>query len=240
MNRFMYFISGVSGCNAAALALRGLLSRFSDRGTLLEHQVVEWRDGPGGNGCCVALGREIPEYLPDAQVWTNCGSYALCMARDMQPGPSDLERPVGFAGHSITLLDGKEWRVPMLRQWDGVKCEFVSSLPKALRPAPDAAGVVSLRQCVIASCQPLDALGAEIQSAFCAQAQWTVERMFAAVASVLSENYRIGADEIAHLGLIDQALGLRVLGLSVDEPTVAEHAAMSAAAGLHFTEVPRG
>lgn len=234
MNRFLYFLPGIGGCNPQMLAARGLLARFSDRGALLEHGITEWQEGPRGSGVCVALGREVPLYLPQSQIWLDCGAFWLGMTRDMQPAPHELERAIGYSGHAITLLDGNEWRIPLLRRWDGTKCEFVSSMPKVMRACADAAGKIGIRPAVAPSSEAIDVIGAEICAAFCARSQWTLERLFETVAALFAENYRIGAAEIGMLGLLDERIALRILALSIDEPSVAEHAALAAAEGLHF------
>lgn len=235
MNRFLYYIPGAPGTNAESLKAIGLASRFVYPGGAVRFSVAGWDAGPHNSGCCVHAGKDIVTYDPDAQLWQDCGAFWIGVDRQLRPGPRDLEREVGYSGYAIALLDGAEWRVPLVRRWNVAKMEMECALPKVMRPYREN-GRFGIRAGVSAQHEEIDRLGEQIFSAFCAQAQWQSETLFAAAAMLLAENYRVGVEEVGLLGLLDEALARRVIGLAIDEPALSAAASDLGRDGVVFAE----
>jgi len=240
MNRFIYFIPGVPGCNEEMLAARGLLSRLSGPGGIVQHGITAWRDGPDGNGVAIAVTCEPARYEPETQVWQEGPQFHTGMDANARPTPADVERELGYNGHEVRLLDGNMWRVPLLRRWDDEKREHISALPKVLRSVKDANGRFGLKLAVAKSHEKIDELAETIWQAFLTKMTWSTDLLFQTAAQLLSQNYRIGIEEIGLLGLLDEPMALAVLGLAIDTPGLESAAAMMAEDGLHFMEEVHG
>ncbi len=211
----------------------GLLPRFTGLGGIVaEHCICAWREGPAGHGAAVALTSEPALYDPAAQAWQNCGRYWLGMNRGQAPGPDDLVRMVGIDGYCITLLDGNEWRIPLLRRWSRENDAFESNLPKCMRRCVNDAGQAVVGMAIAAEHEALDRVGAVILEAFIRETPWSESSLFEMAAALLSENYRIGADEISLLGLLDKNLALKILALAIDEPALLRYATAQAEVGV--------
>ncbi len=236
MNRFTYFLPGAPGCNTEMLSARGLLARFSAPGGILEHAISPWREGPAGHGVALAVTCEPVIYQPETQLWMDCGRYWLGCDNNAKPGPIDLEREIGYSGHELQLLDGNDWRVPLLRRWNAEKMQHESSLPKVLRPCKGEGGRYAIKPCVALQHEPLDALAESIWQAFLTEMKWQTELLFSTAVQLLAENYRIATEEAGLLGLLDESNALRVLGLSIDTPGLEAGADNLASHGLHFAE----
>jgi hypothetical protein len=95
--------------------------------------------GPdGGNGVCAIFHRPGADarvrYDAETQHWEECsgGSYWVGYEKGAAPGPVDLARKAQVNGHFVELCDGQQWRVPLVRQWDGR-----TSLPVRIKLASD-------------------------------------------------------------------------------------------------------
>ncbi len=156
MSAPLYFLPGiyrkdlVNGprLSASILAGRGLLGIFGDLENLqTELSLVELTSaGPGGTSGTLLIplvpGTEPPlriGYYPTQQDWHNQGDqFWIGLDRESPPTPEDLRRRHVVAHYSMTLGDGHEWLIPVLRRPDGS-----SELPAAF--AFDAAGQLSQR-----------------------------------------------------------------------------------------------
>lgn len=236
MNRFMYFLPGVSGCNNEMLAKRGLINRFVVPGGLAQFGINAWSEGPAGSGVAIALGSAPALYDKSVQVWENCGSFWLGMNCNEKPGPVDLQREVRFNGHEIELLDGNVWQVPLLRRWKHDTCEHVSALPKTLRPMRDANGKMIIVLAVLKQHEPLDALAETIWSAYVNNAVWDIEKLFRSAAGLMSENYRMDLDETGMLGILNEQLAMKIVGMAIDIPTIDASAELYESDGLIISE----
>jgi hypothetical protein len=204
---FIYFVPDQTPATVTpeALAAAGLATVFRDAcesprafgERLIRRQV---NIGPNGSaGLLLALtpadGRDpgLIACQRDSQRWIDCGGCWLGRAKDELPTPELLARPSLLPGPFVTLGDGCEWQVPIVR-----KLARLALLPRRMGydaegrfamtvlPEFDAAWRASGEMFDhIRSAQPLD-----------------FEKVFALCVEVLALNYRIGLREAAELGLI--------------------------------------
>lgn len=210
----------------------GILSRFVGiGGLLLTHGITACRNGPKDHGVIVAMGTEPGSYNPDLQVWQDCGKYWCGFESGRKPGPDNLLRTVGIDGYHLTLGDGNKWRVPMLKRWRRNE-GHVSELPKKLRRVITPEGRYTVKMAVAPEHEALDNIGQMIRDAFAAEAGWSFDDLYATAAALLSTNYSIGPEEIGLLGLFDQEIALKMLGLAIDTPGLEAHALEMADVGI--------
>ena len=233
MRRFLYFLPGVPGANRQMLADRGLADRFLERGELIEHVVLGVDAGPAGSGCIVAAGPNQPTYAPDRQQWLE-GVKFWCAVEDFPPRPQDLAREVGISGYETPLGDGAAWRVPLIRRWDRRRLEHLPNLPQSMRPSV-VSGSYKYASHVRPEYAAVNGRAERIMEAFAAEKVIDGDQAFADAAALLAVNYRIGAEECGLLGLMDQEMVVRVLGLAVDAPALRQQAEEFATDGLQFS-----
>jgi hypothetical protein len=76
-------------------------------------------------------------YFPDQQTWRKFPSVEgrpECWVgywNDAKPGPLDLARVKQLKGVPLTLADGNQWDIPIVRSFDGAQQEWISRLPSA-------------------------------------------------------------------------------------------------------------
>lgn len=230
--RFLYYLPGLGGCNERMLSSFGLHSRFVAAGGagLVEHTITGVDEGPAGTGCILALGATPAQYQPQRQTWQDCGRFWIGMENDLPPGPADLVREFGFQGHEIELAENK-WRIPLLRRWHAQRCDHVTALPKCIRPVNG-----KLVETVSPKYQHFDDIAESIWQSFLKQETVSIEVLFKNCAALLAINYRMGAEEVALLGLLDHESGLRLMGLSIDVPVIEMHANAVAQDGILLSE----
>lgn len=218
--RFLYFLPGLSGCNEGMLAKRGLRSRFVAAGdaSLIEHVMSPVSSGPEGSGIIVAVGAQIAEYAPERQKWEKHAHFWLGMETELPPGPMDMVREFGFAGYEVLLGDDALWRVPLLRRWNRELCQHVSALPKCMRSVDG-----QIRETVNPKYEIHDEIAEQIWNSFLVEEALTLEQLFTKCAALLAINYRVGPEELSLLGLLDEPIALKMLGLSIDLPGITAH-----------------
>lgn len=175
-------------------------------------------------------------FHPDFQTWTQAGRELwIGTDNEHRPRPSDLlrsnSRRTGATpkplhdGHSITLGDGHDWEVPVIRRPPAM-AQFgsLTALPKNLGWDLDGRFVESLK--------PEYQAIWEDTSAICdlffdeegrlrdGEYQITVETALGWCLRILGLNYRLGRHEQNLLRLIDQSNVFTVLFLAVDGPRV--------------------
>ena len=226
--RFLYYLSNLPGINPRMLADRGLLSRFkTEHGGLIEYSVTACSNGPAGSGIIVAIGAQPSEYAPSLQVWHQYEKFWIGMEKDLYPRPEDLVREVGFSGYDITLVDGAEWRVPLLRRWNSAICGHVSALPKSMRPVDGR-----MREVVSPRYAAHDAVAERIWQSFLKEETVSLDQIFINCAELLAMNYRIGAEEVVALGLLDGETAKSLMGLAIDLPSIHARAMEMASEGI--------
>lgn len=256
MSNFLYFLPKHSGSvTLDQLEAAGLRYVFDSPG----FSPRQCQCGPDGSpGVIVAtegnaeLGyfadRQTWRKVPDREVWVGMCRGQGPGAREEKKGPgargqnSDAEfslaRRKQLAGHTVTLLDGQQWLVPVARGWieqDG-EMRWQKRLPVV--SVLDDEGrwvegdVVSQYAALWELAVQFDAMKlAATQSAVAAAGGGeaiddaepvTVELEFdvhdGAVAA-MAANYRIGPVEASMLGLLTFELAIEVLNALIDEPT---------------------
>lgn len=227
--------------NAGLLGRYGLLDRFErlPKGELYQFTISPVDAGPDGGtgrgGCIVALGGVPSVYAPGTQTWAeamgaNGETFWAGLDADW-PQPEDLCRERIITGHHALLADGKQWRVPMLHQWDVAACRHVPNLPTTFRPKPGMLGQPPERL-VMPAYTHADEMGKQIFDAFMAQRTLRADEAFDLAVRLLAFNYRLGAVEAGMLGIFDETAIRRVLGLAIDEPRMDDGAQAWAERGV--------
>lgn len=228
--RLLYFIPGVNGCSEVMLQALGLHDRFIGPGGRLAAWVArEWESGPEGlNGCLVASGsNRTPEYAPETQTWlrVECpgkkpGFYFVgTESNQNRPGPDDLSYPMMIDGYLVRLGDGHFWYVPLVLKWNQTNCEHTSALPQQLvrRMVDGRPRLVKETQRVY---QHLQEIGERAWNSFLNSTPVPVDQVFADVTALLAANYRIGADVVDLLGLLNEEVVHAVLASAIDMPSL--------------------
>lgn len=136
--------------SAALLESRGLVPIFGDverldaQVSLMEIPAC----GPGGASGTMLVplvpGAEPPVrlgYQPNFQEWTEHDGYWLGIDREAPPTPANLARTKQIGGYKMTMGDGHEWLVPILRRPDDS-----TELPSAFSFGADGRLIQSVRQ----------------------------------------------------------------------------------------------
>ena len=225
MRRFLYFLP-LPGANRGILAERGLLSRFTESpgagDDLLPHVVSGIDAGPDGQrGCIVALGNQPAPYDVREQFWqpSSNGKFWVGAEKINMPRPEDLERNPGLKGEYIALLDRNAWRSPVILRWDAAGCCHEINLPQSLAPSFEN-GKCQFKKQVRPPFAATHALAEQIFNDFGNGATISIEEAVDRAARLLGMNYRIGIEEIGLLGLLDNALALKILATAIDLETI--------------------
>lgn len=212
------------------LAARGIAAAFSDVGDVqLDCSLTTIAgQGPGrfsGVILCALPMNGTPRrlgYYPAEQTWHPCGDGSqLWIGLDSAepPTPACLARKRRFPGHRVTLGDGHEWEIPILRAPDGR-----TSLPRSM--GWDAAGEfrMTVKRDYAAAWEAAEKTA---RLFFESETGGVIEFEEALLLGLqaLGFNYRIGRHEQSVLQLIDTTNWEEVLGATVDLPTVKEYVA---------------
>jgi hypothetical protein len=155
------------------------------------------------------------------------------MDNDLKPGPADLERPVltgGTGGYSCILGDGARWNIPLVQRWDLAREFYACNLPGSLTFKE---GIPRLE--VMESYRKLKNIGDRTFLAIPAIGSLPFEFQAAAAVELLSANYRIGAEEISLLELLNQESMVLILHLCIDGPNIKEGQSRAATRGMKST-----
>lgn len=218
---FFYYLPQISAhqVTPGLLAGRGLAGPlkdclgervFGDR--VSRHNVVRGPDGSSG----VILfappfgGGEIdrPGYHPEHQEWTQVlgadgVSYWLGRDREQPPSPEGLRREDQLDGYEQVLGDGRAWLCPTIRRaW---------VVPRVPQSYGRHNGRFERR------------VLPEYEDVWKQSAGWLAERLtdeewFDASVTCLGLNYRLGAEEITALGLLNDRTMQAVMESALDEP----------------------
>lgn len=179
--------------------------------------------GPGGvNGCiCAHPDDPAPRYLSEAQRWAQQpGGWWLGCLTDTPPTPADLQREAMRRGHGVTLADGHQWEIPVARLWtteDG-NVVFAPTAPRAFARGEDGqimfAEGAGLQWFMADAARFWDAGLHNFQGEYGLDAA----SIFAMALRALAINYRVGADEILFLQLLDEEKAIRVMQAVIDLP----------------------
>jgi hypothetical protein len=215
----MYFLYCIDSgqISAAAMATAGL-GHLPPAATLITRGML---DGPDGRACLmVADGRCEPRrlrYAPAEQTWAKSagGKYWLGFWNDQRPTAASLQRTAAMSGYKVTLGDGDEWIVPVLRQLDGgtglEQAYAMTAEGLTCMPLPQHADLFARAGQLWADYQ-IQVTG-EAGSIALADGQ-----RFALAAEALALHYHLGADEITLLGLLTTVTMSKVLAALIDVP----------------------
>lgn len=157
-------------------------------------------------------------FFPDKRTWTKTpDGYWIGFDTDSPPKPIDVQIPVAPEGYRITLLDGNDWVMPIVRECDGE-----TTLPKVYRLLDGATcqsllpGYESLWD---VACRIYDTLGTALgQMSPGGHTPLNMDEAFSAVALAFQTNYVIGEMELRALGLCAQDELAAMLQAMVDVP----------------------
>ncbi len=239
MPAFLFYLAGraagvsLDDCRATGLgyALRRGCSRRGVTG------------GPGGGGGVVVADEErVPSdqvgYFPDRQVWRPlvdakpAGSVWVGYAKDAPPGPADLLRDQPLRGHEVTLLDGRNWLVPIARGWieqDG-DLRWYCNLPEVLDLDAEGKWKESKVLPRLAHLWDLALRWDDARSGATVKAEGDgdggkttalveFDQIIDGAVTALAANYCLGRTEVAMLGLLSTATAAAVLDALADVPT---------------------
>lgn len=120
MNQLLYYFPGVPRPDTALIAKCGLERIFATA----DFASCDSR-GPGDGRGALCLRGPLPvgfplHYEPESQTWRECaaGAFHVGFATATPPGPDDLLRPEPVYGHTLKLLDDREWMIPAARLTD--------------------------------------------------------------------------------------------------------------------------
>jgi len=221
MPSFLYYLPKARSVSAAAIDAAGLRPFFA------EIPAGTWgavEQGPAGWGCIAAPTNDPlsvrVRYAPAEQAWIEAPGYWVGVERSGLPGPRDLERPEVVDGHEVKLADGRAWLVPVARSFTGA-----AGFPRRLALGPDGRWVAAMLPQYAQICARAERiweamrheLGLADESEPAPEEIGDDERINAAV-DALAVNYRIGAREASHLGILTTDNVLAILQAFVDWP----------------------
>lgn len=134
----IFFLPGVKALGPGMLAACGL------EGTIIQRcQVRETLAGPEGGGMLISDERDcsIESFtFSSDQIWIkrfDTNSW-ICASGIHKPTPEQLAREVQIPGVDVELIDGRKWRIPVLRQWksDNDQLQFDPRLPRLISRSP--------------------------------------------------------------------------------------------------------
>ena len=143
------------------------------------------------------------------------GKMWLGWETDHPPVPLDLQRQKLRAGHTVTLADGNEWIVPVIRTLVGETtlptiygCGDNGTLVKE-KVLPEFLRIWDLTRRLYAAVESFDA------------GKITEEETIELLCSGLAMNYRVSRWEVLHLGLLTVENRQAVFGAMIDFPSAA-------------------
>jgi hypothetical protein len=237
MHYYLYF-PGATGITDEHLARCGLED-------LARGQSPTWfepprgPDGKRGMACTWLRGNgdDPPLGIVESQKWTPCrpaaipggkleaGAYWVGVDRERPVRPEDIERAEPFAGHRVPLDDDQIWTVPIARRLPhchglddrGAYCRQIHPRFAAFwqRSESFAAELLTVvRQLTLMAtrkgAKPTDTLNA----------QFDMAETFDFAVEALAMNYRLNAELVTTLGLLDDCGLLDVVKAVVDLPTL--------------------
>jgi hypothetical protein len=233
MSHLIYFIPGeTAAIDRAKIDAAGLAHAFEAR--IVRGGCATGPDGTGGVLLSAGDDGKVG-FFPDRQTWKRFprGAAWVGFYTDDRPTPADLQTAHALAGHSLELLDGQSWTVPLARQFrdEGETFRFQTALPQTVSLDDEgdwtSGGILPrYMQLWELACQWYDSrTHAEIEEV--GETTATVKFEFVrdvldAAAAALAVNYRLGKVEIALLGLLTVDLAYTVLDLVVDFPVLLE------------------
>lgn len=245
MHYYLYF-PGTIGISNEPLVRCGLADLARDQSPAW-FELDRGPDGKRGAACTWVRGNadDPPLALLPSQAWTPCrpvcqetgdrrqgteveiprGAYWVGIDRERPPRPAELERREFYCGHPVALGDGKAWMIPTARRLphthglgeDGSYSRRIHERFANFWARSEEYGrelLTVLRQALLLAerpnARPTDTLTADFDMA----------QTFAFAVEALAINYRVNAEIVTRLGLLDDAGLLDVVKAVVDLPTL--------------------
>lgn len=178
-------------------------------------------NGPGGNrvgvlvGCQDRMGEHSIRYLPNEQEWIELPAGVwLGWYRNAKPTPADLARDQQLPGYDLTMADGNQWTIPLVRNVDDCG-EPVCMLPAVLVRDKHSRSLVPGPP--IERYRYLWDATEWAWTAMVSEEDIAEEKAEEAVGMLYGANYYVGVEELLALGLYStqlRPLGLLALSIS--------------------------
>lgn len=214
MSQCLFFFTNVGSIEACRNACR-VFGINTDGGMSFSEVIGA---GPDGNRGYIAS-RESSGvgYYPHLQTWADGGDCWVGWYNSSPPGPNDFAVDELIDGHAVRLGDGKEWMIPVARQFpQGTK------LPQTLR-----LGSSGLTQVVAPAYVELWEKAcriADIMLGNADDADVSAESMFRTALQALQVNYVVSLPEVNALGLFTDVAVRGILQAMIDLPSILEYA----------------
>lgn len=225
MAGFLYYIPNEKGCSARVIERCGLAYALPADGKGITARGCSGPDG--GSGVCCALVSEGMEeqvgYYADRQIWRKAPErpYWVGSVKDSPPTPADIQRVEIVNGHTVTLDDGHDWIVPLVRAFNGA-----TALPMTIGLGDD--GDLMFRPKAMYAAITADAdkvfqqLRRDSGDDGAGGEPLTLGDLWRITCAALAINYRIGPIELDLLSLIDTTSVNKVAAAMIDLPTIIE------------------
>lgn len=180
--------------------------------------------GPGGqHGKLIYPSRELAlaSYQPDKQEWFDCGAYWIGYWKDRKPTPEMLARDPLIDGEPVLLCDDQTWVIPICEYFPmRLTFDRVNGGEKKV-PSREHADYINW-------CNELfrwfitDEFQKKVEEEHVVQ----IENGLSFAAAAISKNYRVNADLVDVLGLVDElkafniarvATGLALIDIPEDQ-----------------------
>lgn len=207
MAGFMYFVPGTVGqLTIEHLRERGLAHAFDETPFCREAR----GDTPSGTpGLVVGDRRRMGDYAVklslDEQTWRKLPGLDAYVGwyTEAPPTPADLVRPRTLSSFDLTMADGNEWKIPLVRVCDD-EGECQSMLPTKY-DLNDAGQLV--RGQIVAEYAALWDLTQPFWEAMITESDVNDQDCLECAGTVIGHNYYIGWQEAAIVGLFSDCVG---------------------------------
>lgn len=188
----------------------------------------ETHAGPQGPGILVAdAGVPVSDIRNEADWSPRYGYTSSVGTIGTAPAPEQLARPKQLSGSYVELLDGRPWRIPLLRQWhsldDRIIPTIADSLPRTLRQSPEtgefqlAAVIPQYRDLWEHSLRIADMILDQLRGDDRHDAEGLSDLSIDAFACrLLGVNYYVDASVVSHLGLLTPDHSLQIVRAALD------------------------
>jgi hypothetical protein len=218
MRRFIYFVKGLSGSPSRAQCIAASKLDYAfPKGE--SFATCEMRDGPLGAGVLAACGDGLGLSYDPATMTAELiseGVYVIVSRiKALVPGPDELQRSTrSVDGYSVTLADGNDWFIPVVRFLDGN-----TQLPQVIMRKPNGKATWDVKPEYLELVRVADRIVKDLLDG--EQTAYDPDEMLWFCTQALQLNYRIGEAEIAAMGLIDSGNVREIANAALDGPKLA-------------------
>ena len=230
---FIYFLKGKQSATKKELVDVGLsvYSEAGEAGCAFGIKSVRTTKGPDGNsGVMCAFppnGRDnakIDITFNENQIWRDAGKYMVGYDKNHKPKPKDLERGEVFGGYGLTLGDGNQWVIPVVRRINGD-----SALPSRLKFDATTGGWIKgdvmpvYKKLFNLTCELFDRIKGVAEQSDDDSEEVYLSKGGELACGALSVNYFVGPQEIDLLGLLTTNNISDILRAAMDWQAVIEY-----------------